>query len=104
MKQQEPWMIIWSQIGGFRSMTMIGAYDYLSDGPNALIFKFKASRKFNFCRIEYLPDPDLYKMILAKYNWSKLDFRPIKQEIFNEVYADQLQDIFSDKTGLCLSL
>ena len=85
--------IIASQLGGLRRLNvMIGAKNAVNTG-NGLSFKFKKSKKINYVKIE-LNGLDLYDIEfgnVAKYDYS------VKEE-FNNIYADQLKDLFEETT------
>ena len=89
------------QIGGGvnKLSTMIGAHTFLRDEQNnAVSFKFKAGNKANYCKIT-LTDMDLYDIVIGK-------IRGMNSTIivsFDGLYAEDLQSVFEESTGLCLS-
>ncbi len=109
--------IILEQIGGSRRLKMfVGAYDFLKDGENTLMFKFKGSRKANYLKIT-LNSMDLYDMefmTLVKLSsknvmkWINLSEEELtkkmkkNQKTFDNIYFDQLMEIFEQHTGLFL--
>lgn len=84
------------QLGGNKFRAMTGTCNFLG-GPDYVSFKFKGSKKANFCKIMLMPT-DTYKMEFFKYSPKLGKFTP-KAE-FMDVYCDQLQDIFTHVTGL----
>lgn len=96
----KPYQTILQQIGGRRFAAMTGAHCFLRDGDNTLSFKFKGSKAFNYCAITLDTGLDLYTMRLVKTHGTE-----IKQDIsLGGLYFDQLEDTFSDKTGLATRL
>jgi hypothetical protein len=89
--------IILQQLGGNRFVAMTGANSFCYDTDNTLIFKFRGSKKFNGCRIT-LNGLDLYDMRFVKIGRAPT-FKKVVEDVEN-VYCDQLQSIFTDKTGL----
>lgn len=91
------------QMGGYGKLkAMINAKDFLySDKEKSLQFKFSGSKKVNCIKIT-LNNLDLYDIKLYKINLKKFTC-DVKEKIEN-IYADQLKDIFETKTGLYLSL
>lgn len=93
--------IILQQLGGSRRLTaMIGA-KYFSAIKNGLSFRFSARAKngTNYVKI-VLNSKDLYDVEFGSIRGSSFK---VKNE-FNDIYADQLIEIFEDTTGLYLSL
>lgn len=85
------------QLGGGRFIMMTGATCYAD--TNALVVKFKGSKKANYLRIELTPS-DLYHMKFLKVWGTK------SKEVaeYDRVYADMLRDIFTEVTGLYTKL
>jgi hypothetical protein len=87
------------QLGGFGKLKMmVGAYNFSKDN-NSLTFKFKGSKKMNICKIT-LNSLDLYNVefkLLRAYNLKTV-------EVHNDIYCDQLIEIFERTTGLSLRL
>ena len=81
-------------------MFMIGATNVAHEGENKLSFRFKMSKFANHLVIEYLPGLDLYKMVFGKIRG--VDYKVV--ETFDQVYCDQLREIFQNRTGLYLSI
>lgn len=86
------------QLGGFgRLKTFVGAKDFVSDG-NTLRFRFKGSKVATHLSIT-LNSLDTYDLKFLKV-WGK-DVKTVKE--FENIYADQLVEIFEETTGLYLS-
>lgn len=81
-------------------MVMIGATNVFHEGDNRLSFSFKMSKYANHCVIEYVPGLDLYNMIFGKKRG--IDYK--KVEVFENIYCDQLREIFVRKNKLYLSI
>jgi len=86
---------ILSQLGGARFVAMTGAHNLGFDGPS-LSFRFKGNRKVNYCKIA-LEANDTYTVEFWKIGRG-VNFSKISE--MGTVYADQLQAIFTAKTGL----
>ena len=99
MNNQEIAATILSQLGGNRFIAMTGAKNLVS-GNGTLGFKIgRNSGKCNHVRIT-LNSNDTYKIEFI--NVRKMEFKTTSE--FNDVYADQLQSIFTEVTGLYTSL
>ena len=86
-----------NQILGRTGIAMIGAHTLVDHG-NALSFKFKAGRKFNYCKVTLLAD-DSYKVEIGKivkYKLTKVQTA--------EMHCEALRPFFERTTGLYLSL
>ncbi len=84
------------QMGGFGNLRMMMGATFLKDTENqALIMKFKGSRKANVVEIR-LNAMDLYDMTFRKMGRNGV----VDVEEHNDVYNDQLQEIFTKVTGL----
>ena len=93
--------IILQQLGGSRFNAMTGAKNHFADGP-ALQFKLPSNfaiDKINFVKIRLMPD-DTYTMEFSKITWRRYvpTVKPIKT--IDNVYCDQLQELFTATTGL----
>jgi len=96
-----------SQNGSNRLNATIGAYNFMQSEKESFVsFKFKASRKFNYCKIT-LNANDTYKMEISKLNSMKKAMATgeffAKTETFEMLYDDQLKEIFEQTTKLYLS-
>ena len=86
-----------------RLKAMTGASNFVYDNnSNSLLVNFKSCRKANTCQLQYNYSTDLYTMHFKKYNNRTCEIKDAK--IFTDLYADQLQPIFEDFTGLYISL
>lgn len=99
--------IILQQLGGGRFIVMTGSKNFVSDGNTLRMSLTKNSSKANRLWIT-LDEDDTYTMRFFKYTAPRFN---TKTCIFTEekvteikkisgVYCDQLQDIFTETTGL----
>ncbi|QAY80241.1 hypothetical protein [Sphingosinicella sp. BN140058] len=89
---------ILAQLGGNRFVQMTSAKDF-SGGPDCLMFRLPAAstkHRANAMRI-YLDPTDSYRLELVKVTRAKGPEVVDKREM---IYAEQLQSIFTDMTGL----
>lgn len=103
--------IILEQLGGNKFIAMTGSSKFTSvDGGNTLFMKLtKNKAKTNTLRITLMPD-DTYKMLFSYekmtpikkriFDSSLPSFTTSNQQLFEDVYNDQLKDIFESVTGL----
>jgi hypothetical protein len=94
---------IYRQLGGNKFKVMTGAKDFVGD-ENTLRFKLRkgtAKDGINLVSIT-LNSMDLYDVSFQKFNYRTFDIKTIKE--FNNIYNDQLKDIFEETTGLHTSL
>jgi len=98
---------IYRQFGGRRAAAMIGMYAVgyrkNKDGNAEFSFKFKAGRKANYCAIVLTPD-DLYDMVIERVSLRQAGMHRREVARHEGIFFDQLQPLFEDATGLCLSL
>jgi hypothetical protein len=91
--------IILAQLGGSAALKlMVSAYNFSShsdEGLGALSFRFKGSRKANYIKI-ILAASDTYSLRFGKVG--KFDYDIIAFE--QDVYCDQLVEVFTRVTGL----
>jgi hypothetical protein len=101
LHESEEYKTIMSQLGWNKLSVMIGITNpSYGDGGKSLSFRWKArSPKCNYCKIT-LNHKDLYDMQFGYIRG--LNFTNIKD--FNDVYNDQLLDVFEDYTGLATHL
>ena len=85
------------QLGGRKFSVMTGGKAYSL--PNSLIVKFKGSRRCNTLVVKLL-DNDTYKVQFFRV--SKTSNKEVS--LFDGVYWDQLQEIFTSETGLDTTL
>ena len=98
---------ILEQLGGNKFIAMTGAKNFVSDGNTLRMTLPKNRSKANRLYIT-LDAMDTYTMNFFKYTAGRLNkktfaWTPDKQEDVKEissVYADMLQDIFTDVTGM----
>lgn len=85
------------QLGGNRFIAMIGAKEFVKDEQKRNIaFKIgRNSKSINYVRIT-LNGKDLYDMEFIRTR--NLDIKVVNR--VTDVYADQLQDIFTENTGM----
>jgi len=93
---------ILAQLGGNKFIAMTGAKNLsFSADPPSLNFKIgKNPNRITHAKIMYDTAGDLYIMIFYVVFKNKIK----THEILEGVYADQLQEIFSEKTGLLTHL
>lgn len=92
---------ILNQLGGRRFLAMTGAnsfvYGTTEKGNVYIIFRYPGSRKSNSCSIELTAD-DLYKVKFGKVTPAMTNSKIIAE--LDGVYNDQLQELFTEYTGL----
>ncbi len=89
---------ILEQLGGNKFIAMTGAKNLVA-GITSLSFKIPQSKNINYVKIK-LTEMDDYKLEFGKI--TGFDYKIIKIE--DNVYFDQLQQVFTEKTGLNCSL
>lgn len=92
------------QLGGnkFRVMTGANGFVYGSDENPNIQFYFKGSKVANHCTIHLMPS-DTYKVVFLWIPYSAT--KPLKEvRVIDDVYAEDLQRIFTEITGLYTSL
>ena len=91
---------ILEQLGGGKFRAMTGAKHFLSipEGCGALSFQLP-SRKINYVKIT-LNGGDLYDLEFSRIAGPKKMFAKKVVSEHRDVFADQLQDIFTEATGL----
>jgi len=90
---------IFEQIGGYKFIAMTGAYNLCSD--NKSLSMHLKGRKTNLLTIT-LDEHDTYIMHFRKYKESDLTVKDVAK--FEGVYAEDLQRIFTETTGLLTNL
>ena len=85
---------ILQQLGGNRFRAMTGSKTFVDHG-DALSFRFPTSNKLNYLKITLDPS-DTYNLEFGYIRGTT--YKP--QPTIERVYCDQLQEIFTDKTGL----
>ena len=86
------------QLGGSRFIAMTGARDFATDGDNC-IFKIPRSNSVNYVKIK-LNAWDTYDLEFILIHGEKITIK----KSFEGIYNDQLQEIFTEVTGLYTSL
>lgn len=93
---------ILEQLGGNKFIAMTGAKN-LSGDEDGLNFKIgRNNSKANCVRINYKHGKDLYQVRFLKWDSKKCELVELK--VYEDVYFDMLQDIFTEYTGLATSL
>lgn len=92
---------IFHQFGGNRALMMIGGKAISYFVNQSLILSFKGYKKANKLVIRYNRGTDDYTMIFSKIS---RDGESTNAVVYNDIYGDMLQDVFTSHTGLYLSL
>ena len=89
------------QLGGNKFMVMTGAKNLMVDKKEKSLHMRigKNSKGINHVKITYMPD-DTYKMDFGRIR--KMDYKVVRS--VTGVYADALQDVFTEVTGMYTSL
>lgn len=99
MKTQVAQTIL-EQLGGNKFIVMVGAHSLTSD-KNALIFKLRAQNEKHIKAVKVvLNGKDLYD--IEFYSIQGYEFKTVG--IANDVYNENLQDVFTSYTGLATKL
>ena len=96
---------ILAQLGGnkFRAMTGANGFLFGSDDQPTLEFYFCGCRKTNHVTIHLHKSSDTYRMTFLHIPASAA--KPLKEiKVVDDVYAEDLQRIFTETTGLYTSL
>jgi hypothetical protein len=97
---------IFHQLGANKFRAMTGARNFTHGAPETpyLAFAFPRAKgpkgSVNRCCIRYEAGLDLYTMEFSYFHGSKFTMKATVEQ----VYADQLQAIFTEQTGLYTSL
>jgi hypothetical protein len=91
---------LFEQIGGNKTMVMLGAYNICYD-KSGLYFFIKGCKSYNYIKIKY-NSLDLYNISFMKYSKSKLNFT--KECVFNNIYGEDLKKLIRENTKLELVL
>ena len=93
---------ILQQLGGQKKLTaIIGAYHFMGLEEGGITFKFKGSKKFNYCKILLTP-MDTYTVTFQQWNWKTFSLQ--NEQSFDDIYCEALIPLFEKETGLYLSL
>ena len=84
---------ILNQLGGNRFAVMTGARNFV-DGGDFLMFTIPRGRKVKV----RLNGRDLYDVTVGKVDRKTLEFKALAE--MEDVYCDQLEDVFTALTGL----
>lgn len=101
MKDKSKAIEILRQLGGSSFVSMTGAKNFGYEGAS-LSFKIPSS-KYNYVKIT-LNSKDLYDVHFQRIMNKKFVPLVLREETIKDLYCDQLTDIFTDKTGLEVSL
>jgi hypothetical protein len=91
---------ILQQLGGRKFIAMTGSHNFVTDGNTLFMTLRRNKAKAKWLRIT-LNSLDLYEMEFKKVN-SKMDLITVAS--YENVYDDQLREIFTSVTGLETSL
>lgn len=91
---------ILAQFGGNRALAMIGGKVMYTDTSIVVDFKAHAKNRSTHVEIEYLYGRDLYTVTF----WRVQGLDCTRISCYADMYADQLQEIFTRETGLALHL
>lgn len=92
--------MILQQLGGRKFMVMTGAKNFVKDDKTKSIsFKIPRANGISYVKI-MLNGKDLYD--IEFYKLHKLEPKLVKK--VDDIYADQLQEIFTENTGLYTKL
>lgn len=91
---------ILAQLGGGRFIMMTGAKNFVGSN-DTLSFQIPLSRGINRVSIT-LDCNDTYRVTFDKFNARKLQM--ITVNTTNGIYCDQLQELFTEQTGLYTKL
>lgn len=103
---------IMQQLGGKKFIAMTGVKNFVYGDNWVSMSLGKSKSKANRLRIEYDEGLDLYNMIFLRHtnggiNLKTGEFKHATDKTvreFKEVYADQLQELFTEETGMYTSL
>ena len=88
---------ILAQLGGNKFKVMTGAYSF-AGGKDTLSFRLKSNpKKVKGVRITLMPS-DTYKMEFLGFKYKTMEVFTISER--DDVYAENLQDVFTNHTGL----
>ncbi len=95
----KPYEIILQQLGGNEFKSMTGAHNFIhTTGNNGLQFRFRGSRRFNWCKIS-LNERNLYDVEFCQIGRAPKFI--VRNHIrYFDIYASDLQSLFTSVTGL----
>lgn len=89
-----------SQLNGFGALKMMVAAHSFTYTEDSLTFKFKGSKKVNTCTVKLMPS-DTYSVTFSQFSPKWLEYKTVSS--FDDVYCENLVEIFEETTGLYLS-
>lgn len=96
--------IMMQQLGGTKFLAITGSkpeYKDISTSSPIICFKLtKNSSTCNYFKLQYMNGSDLYKLDFIKIRKENVDVL----HTYDNIYGDQLQDIFTEVTGLHTTL
>ena len=98
---------ILNQLGGHKFMAMTGVKQPMFDADGTLTFKLgKNAGKVNYVSISYDAAKDLYNMKFENIRMNKKTYDLTRKVIaeYEDVYGNQMQDLFTVVTGMNTSL
>lgn len=106
-RQNEVATIIINQLGGRKFTAMTGAKDFSSLSDLGVQFKIgRNEKKVNTVTISLDEATDTYSMKFEKITLNRKTF-DVKRKLISScdlIYADMLQDVFTEETGMYTSL
>jgi hypothetical protein len=96
-----------NQLGGNRFKVMTGSKDFMfgtNDSGNTYLQIKLASNKISANRLVITLVNDLYNMEFSRVTLKGVNFDKKVKKSFEGIYADQLQELFTEATGLYTSL
>lgn len=98
LKEGNEYRTIWNQLGGNRFKAMTGAKGMTpSNGGKTITFSIgRNSKRINVVEVEYQHGKDLY---IVRFGRGSVQ-NPTWVKTVDDVYADQLQSIFTEYTGM----
>lgn len=92
---------ILQQLGGNEFVIMTGAKQFTHDDKGTLRFKIgRNSTSCNWVAVEYNAKLDLYNLVFNRLRGK--NFTELKR--YDSIYNDQLRELFTNYTGLCLTM
>ena len=97
---------ILNQLGGHKFTVMTGAKNFVAVDENTLRFSIGRNKtSVNRVEVTYLPGKDLYKMrFYRQWKTKTYDIKVKDHKVYEDVYCDQLQELFTEVTGMYTSL
>ena len=103
---------ILQQMGGNRFIVMTGSHHFVSDGNTLIMQLARNASKANRLYITLDPVTDLYTMRFFRFTEGRLNRQTFERapdkiteiKLYEDVFADQLENLFTHVTGLYTSL